>query len=202
MDALIEAANSPDYPAEVVLVLSNSAQAEGLSKAGNAGIKTCVVNHKQFDNRSAFEAAMQAELEATETELICLAGFMRLLTDGFVSTWHNRMMNIHPSLLPAYKGLDTHSRVIRDGGRITGCTVHYVRPQMDQGPIIAQAAVPVHANDTEESLAARVLAAEHTIYPMALKMVANETVRVAGEKVQFEGNDMDQPALVSPAPPG
>lgn len=202
MDALIEAAKSPDYPAEVVLVLSNSAQAEGLSKAGNAGIKTCVVNHKQFDNRSAFEAAMQAELEATETELICLAGFMRLLTDGFVSTWHNRMMNIHPSLLPAYKGLDTHSRVIRDGGRITGCTVHYVRPQMDQGPIIAQAAVPVHANDTEESLAARVLAAEHTIYPMALKMVANETVRVAGEKVQFEGNDMDQPALVSPAPPG
>lgn len=199
MDALIAAAKARDFPAEIVLVLSNSSDAKGLSKATNAGIATSVVDHKQFDSRSEFEEAMQVELQAKGVDLICLAGFMRLLTDGFVSAWHNRMINIHPSLLPAYKGLDTHSRVIRDGGRITGCTVHYVRPQMDQGPIVAQAAVPVHANDTEASLAARVLAAEHTIYPMALKLVANETVRVAGEKVQFEGEDKDQPALVSPA---
>ncbi len=200
MDALIAAAHSPDYPAEIVLVLSNSPSAEGLAKATKAGIATAAIDHKSFESRADFEAAVQAELETANVDLICLAGFMRLLTDAFVGAWHNRMINIHPSLLPAYKGLDTHRRVIRDGGRITGCTVHYVRPQMDQGPIIAQAAVPVHANDTDESLAERVLTAEHAIYPMALKMVANETVRVAGEKVRFEGEDVDQAALLSPAP--
>ena len=200
MDALITAAQSPDYPAEIVLVVSNTPDAEGLVKAANAGIKSAAIDHKGFEGRAEFEAAVQAALDAESVELICLAGFMRLLTDGFVGAWHNRMINIHPSLLPAYKGLDTHRRVIRDGGRITGCTVHYVRPQMDQGPIIAQAAVPVHANDTDDILAKRVLAAEHTIYPMALKMVANETVRVAGEKVRFEGEDVDQAPLLSPAP--
>ncbi|NNF77008.1 MAG: phosphoribosylglycinamide formyltransferase [Rhizobiales bacterium] len=200
MDALIAAAQSPDYPAEIVLVLSNSPSAEGLAKASKAGIATTVIDHKGFEGRAEFEAAVQVELEAANVDLICLAGFMRLLTDAFVGAWHNRMINIHPSLLPAYKGLDTHRRVILDGGRITGCTVHFVRPQMDQGPIIAQAAVPVHANDTDDSLAERVLTAEHAIYPMALKMVANETVRVAGEKVWFEGEDIDQAALLSPAP--
>ena len=187
MVALIEAAKAADFPAEIVLVLSNMPGAAGLAKAAEAGIATAVVEHKKYEGRAEFEAAMQAQLEAAGVELVCLAGFMRLLTDSFVSAWHNRMINIHPSLLPAYKGLDTHRRVIRDGGRITGCTVHFVRPQMDQGPIIAQAAVPVHADDTDASLAARVLAAEHAIYPMALEMVANETVRVAGEKVRFEG---------------
>lgn len=200
MDALIASSNVPDYPAEIVLVLSNAPGAEGLAKAAKAGIATVAIDHKSFDGRSEFEAAMQAELEAANVDLICLAGFMRLLTDTFVGHWHNRMINIHPSLLPAYKGLDTHRRVIRDGGRVTGCTVHYVRPQMDHGPIIAQAAVPVHAVDTDESLAERVLKAEHAIYPMALRMVADETVRVAGEKVRFEGSDVDQQALLSPAP--
>ncbi len=199
MDALITAAASSDFPAEIVLVMSNSPEALGLEKAKNAGIPTQVVDHKEFDSRQDFEAALQAELDSAEIELVCLAGFMRLLTDGFVTAWHNRMINIHPSLLPAYTGLHTHSRVIRDGGRITGCTVHFVRPQMDQGPIIAQAAVPVHANDTDDSLAARVLTAEHAIYPMALKMVANGTVRVTGEKVRFEGKDLEQQALLSPA---
>ncbi len=199
MDALITAAASADFPAEIVLVMSNSPEALGLEKAKNAGIPAQVVDHKEFDSRQDFEAALQAELDSAEIELVCLAGFMRLLTDGFVTAWHNRMINIHPSLLPAYTGLHTHSRVIRDGGRITGCTVHFVRPQMDQGPIIAQAAVPVHANDTDDSLAARVLTAEHAIYPMALKMVANETVRVTGEKVMFEGKDLEQQAMLSPA---
>ncbi len=199
MDALITAAASSDFPAEIALVMSNSPEALGLEKAKKAGIPTQVVDHKEFDSRQDFEAALQAELDSAEIELVCLAGFMRLLTDGFVTAWHNRMINIHPSLLPAYTGLHTHSRVIRDGGRITGCTVHFVRPQMDQGPIIAQAAVPVHANDTDDSLAARVLTAEHAIYPMALKMVANETVRVTGEKVRFEGKDLEQQALLSPA---
>ncbi len=199
MDALIAGAAASDFPAEIVLVVSNSPEAEGLKKAQKAGIATCAIDHKGFDSRQEFEAAIQAELETAEIDLVCLAGFMRLLTDGFVNAWHNRMINIHPSLLPAYKGLDTHSRVIRDGGRITGCTVHFVRPQMDQGPIIAQAAVPVHADDTDDSLAARVLKAEHALYPMALKMVANETVRVTGETVRFEGKDVEQDALLSPA---
>ncbi len=199
MEALMEAAASDAFPAKIVLVLSNVPDAPGLAKAASAGIPTKAIDHKEFEDRPQFEAAVQAELDAAGVELVCLAGFMRLLTDEFVTAWHNRMINIHPSLLPSYKGLDTHRRVIRDGGRITGCTVHYVRSQMDQGPIIAQAAVPVHADDTDERLAARVLDAEHALYPMALEMVANGTVRVAGEKVRFEGQDLEQPALLSPA---
>ena len=191
MVALMEAAASETFPAEIVLVLSNVPDAPGLARAAAAGIATTAIDHKAFEDRPQFEAAVQAELEVAGVELVCLAGFMRLLTDEFVTTWHNRMINIHPSLLPSYKGLDTHRRVIRDGGRITGCTVHYVRAQMDQGPIIAQAAVPVHADDTDERLAARVLDAEHALYPMALEMVANGTVRVAGEKVRFEGQDLE-----------
>lgn len=199
MVALMEASASEEFPAEIVLVLSNVPDAPGLAKAAAAGIQTKAIDHKAFEDRPQFEAAVQEELDAAGVELVCLAGFMRLLTDEFVTAWHNRMINIHPSLLPSYKGLDTHRRVIRDGGRITGCTVHYVRAQMDQGPIIAQAAVPVQADDTDDRLAARVLEAEHALYPMALEMVANGTVRVAGEKVRFEGKDMDQPALLSPA---
>ncbi len=202
MVALMEASAIDTFPAEIVLVLSNVPDAPGLAKAAAAGIQTKAIDHKAFEDRPQFEAAVQAELDAADVELVCLAGFMRLLTDEFVTAWHNRMINIHPSLLPSYKGLDTHRRVIRDGGRITGCTVHYVRSQMDQGPIIAQAAVPVHADDTDERLAARVLEAEHALYPMALELVANGTVRVAGEKVRFEGKDLDQPALLSPAKTG
>ena len=197
--ALMEASASDEFPAQIVLVLSNVPDAPGLAKAAAAGIQTKAIDHKAFDDRPQFEAAVQAELDAAGVELVCLAGFMRLLTDEFVTTWHNRMINIHPSLLPSYKGLDTHRRVIRDGVRMTGCTVHYVRSQMDQGPIIAQAAVPVHADDTDERLAARVLEAEHALYPMALELVANGTVRVAGEKVRFEGKDLEQSALLSPA---
>ncbi|MEM8690153.1 MAG: phosphoribosylglycinamide formyltransferase [Pseudomonadota bacterium] len=199
MVALVEASAADAFPAEIVLVLSNVPGAPGLAKAAAAGIQTKSIDHKAFEYRPQFEAAVQAELDTAGVELVCLAGFMRLLTDEFVTAWHNRMINIHPSLLPSYKGLDTHRRVIRDGGRMTGCTVHYVRSQMDQGPIIAQAAVPVHADDTDERLAARVLQAEHALYPMALEMVANGTVRVAGEKVRFEGKDLEQAALLSPA---
>lgn len=199
MVALVEASAADAFPAEIVLVLSNVPGAPGLAKAAAAGIQTKSIDHKAFEDRPQFEAAVQAELDTAGVELVCLAGFMRLLTDEFVTAWHNRMINIHPSLLPSYKGLDTHRRVIRDGGRMTGCTVHYVRSQMDQGPIIAQAAVPVHADDTDERLAARVLQAEHALYPMALEMVANGTVRVAGEKVRFEGKDLEQAALLSPA---
>ncbi len=199
MMSLITAAKAQDFPSEICLVVSNNPQAEGLKKAAAEGVKTAAVDHKSFETRQAFEAEIQELLEDAQIELVCLAGFMRLMTEGFVNTWRNRMINIHPSLLPAYKGLDTHLRVIRDGGRMTGCTVHFVRPLMDQGPIIAQAAVGILANDTPDTLAARVLEAEHQIYPMALKLMAEETVRVTGEKVRFDGRETIKPALIAPA---
>ena len=199
MMSLIAAARTEDFPSEICLVISNAPGAPGLGKATAEGIETATVDHKAYETREAFEAEIQKLLDAANIELICLAGFMRLMTDGFVNAWRNRMINIHPSLLPSYKGLDTHRRVLRDGGRMTGCTVHFVRPLMDQGPIIAQAAVGIMADDTPESLAARVLQAEHQIYPMALKLVAEETVRVTGEKVRFDGKESVAPVLIAPA---
>lgn len=199
MASLIEAAKDPAYPAEIVLVLSNRPDAPGLQKAQAAGLTTVGLDHKAFEGREAFEAEMQSHLEEHNIELVCLAGFLRLMTDGFVNTWRNRMINIHPSLLPSYKGLDTHARVLRDGGRISGCTVHYVRPQMDEGPVIAQAAVGVLADDTEETLAARVLQAEHQIYPMALKLVAEGSVKVSSEKARFYAEEAENAPLISPA---
>ncbi len=200
--SLIEAAKQADYPAEICLVMSNRPDAPGLEIAGASGIKTVGLDHKQFESREAFEAELQSHLDTENIELICLAGFMRLMTSAFVNTWRNRMINIHPSLLPAYKGLDTHERVLRDGGRISGCTVHFVRPEMDEGPIIAQAAVAVRSDDTSDTLAARVLQAEHRIYPMALRIVAGDSIQVSGDHARFEGKEFDQPALISPAVPG
>lgn len=181
--ALIEACKAPDYPAEIVLVVSNAPHAQGLAHAEEAAIPTCSVNHKDFASREAFDAALNRALEAARVELLCNAGFMRLHTEGFVRGWWNRHLNIHPSLLPAFPGLHTHARVLESGAKISGCTVHFVRPQMDSGPIIAQAAVPVRAGDTEDSLGARVLAAEHRLYPHALRLVASGAVRVEGESV-------------------
>ena len=199
MAALIEAAKDENYPADIVLVLSNRPDAPGLQTARDEGIATVGLDHKAHDSREAFEAELQSHLEDHDIELVCLAGFLRLMTDGFVNSWRNRMINIHPSLLPSYKGLDTHARVLRDGGRISGCTVHYVRPQMDEGPIIAQAAVGVLADDTEDTLGARVLEAEHLIYPMALKLVAEGAVQVTAEKTRFFGEEALKPPLISPA---
>ena len=199
MAALIEAAKDESYPADIVLVLSNRPDAPGLQTARDVGIAAVGLDHKAHDTREAFEAELQHHLEDHDIELVCLAGFLRLMTDGFVNSWRNRMINIHPSLLPSYKGLDTHARVLRDGGRISGCTVHYVRPQMDEGPIIAQAAVGVLADDTEDTLGARVLEAEHLIYPMALKLVAEGAVQVTAEKTRFFGEEALKPPLISPA---
>jgi phosphoribosylglycinamide formyltransferase 1 len=181
MVALIEAAKHPAYPAEIVLVLSNEPNAEGLKRAAASGIRTVVVDHRKFGkDREAFERALQAELQAHKIELVCLAGFMRLLTPWFVRQWDGRLINIHPALLPAFKGLDTHARALAAGAKEHGATVHFVVPEMDSGPIIAQAAVPVHPGDTEATLAARVLEAEHRIYPQALKLVAEGRVRQTG----------------------
>jgi phosphoribosylglycinamide formyltransferase-1 len=188
MVALIEAAKDPAYPAEIVVVLSNDPAAQGLQRAAAANIPTSVVDHRRFGrDREAFERAMQRELEARNVELVCLAGFMRLLTSWFVRQWEGRMLNIHPALLPAFKGLDTHARALQSGAKQHGATVHFVVPEMDAGPIIAQGAVSVLAGDTEASLAARVLEVEHRIYPQALRLVAEGRVRIENGKCLIDG---------------
>jgi phosphoribosylglycinamide formyltransferase-1 len=179
MVALIDAAQEKDFPAEIVLVVSNEPAAQGLDHARAAGIVTTVVDHRPYGrDRAAFERALQAAIEPHKIDLICLAGFMRLLTPWFIGQWDARLLNIHPALLPAFKGLDTHARALAAGAKEHGATVHFVVPEMDSGPIIVQEAVPVLRDDTEASLAARVLAIEHRIYPQALRIVAEG--RIAG----------------------
>lgn len=172
MLSLVEAARAPDYPAEIALVLSNRPDAEGLVRARQLGVATAAVDHTAFPDRPAFDAALDGTLRQAGIEIVCLAGFLRVLTDGFVQSWQGRMINIHPSLLPAYKGLHTHERVLADGVTLHGCTVHHVVPELDSGAVIAQASVPVLPGDTAASLAARVLAEEHRLYPAALATVA------------------------------
>jgi phosphoribosylglycinamide formyltransferase-1 len=173
MAALIAAAKKPDYPAEIALVLSNRPDAPGLKRAAAEGTVTAVVDHGEFGkDRGGFERAVQALLEVHRIDIVCLAGFMRLLTPWLVARWSGRMINIHPALLPAFKGLRTHERALEAGVKIHGATVHFVVPEVDSGPIIAQAAVPVRDDDTPDTLAARVLAAELRVYPLALALVA------------------------------
>lgn len=174
MQALVEACRAADFPADVALVLSNRSDAAGLDYARAQGLATAVVDHKAFGkDRESFERAMQAELEQAGVKLVCLAGFMRLLTPWFIEQWHNRLINIHPSLLPAFKGLRTHERALETGVKLHGCTVHFVRPDMDVGPIIAQRAVGVLDDDTPDTLGSRVLAEEHRIYPHALRQIVH-----------------------------
>jgi len=172
MRALIEAAKTKDYPAEIVLVISNVADAGGLDFARKHGIKTEIIEHQKFPSREIFDNAMDVALKAANTEIVALAGFMRLLSPRFVESWQGKMINIHPSLLPAYKGLHTHKRAIEAGEKFHGCTVHFVTPELDDGPTILQAKVPVMPGDSEATLAARVLEQEHKIYPEALRLVA------------------------------
>lgn len=180
MQSLVKASKAEDFPAEIVTVLSNNPEAAGLDFAKKHGIPTKVINHRDFDNREDFDAEISEYLTSQRVDLICLAGFMRLLTSDFVNKWRDRIINIHPSLLPAFKGLHVHERAIESGTRFTGCTVHYVRPEMDDGPIIAQAAVPILQEDTADTLAARILVEEHRIYPLALRLIAERKVRVHG----------------------
>jgi phosphoribosylglycinamide formyltransferase-1 len=188
MAALIEAAKDKNYPAEIVLVLSNCPDAGGLATARSHGIATQAVDHTTFGkDRAAFERALQTVLEEHRIDLVCLAGFMRLLSPLLVGQWQNRMLNIHPALLPAFKGLDTHKRAIEAGAKIHGATVHFVVPEMDAGPIIMQGMVAVRDGDTEQSLAARVLAAEHRIYPEALRLVAEGRVNVVDGRCLIDG---------------
>ena len=198
MQALIEDCAQADSPAEIALVISNKAEAGGLARASAVGIATDVVSHRAYADRAAFEAEIDAKLRAAKIQFVCLAGFMRILSDEFVAAWRDRMINIHPSLLPSFRGLDTHARALAAGVRFHGCTVHFVRPEMDTGPIIVQAAVPIESADTPDSLAARVLSAEHRIYPMALRWIAEGRVRVENERAIIDGAVALTDPLINP----
>jgi phosphoribosylglycinamide formyltransferase-1 len=199
MVALIEAAKEPGYPAEIALVMSNRADAGGLAIATQAGVTTAVLDHKPFGkDRAAFEAALQAVLDQHRITLICLGGFMRLFSAPFVERWSGRMLNIHPSLLPSFPGLDPHGQAIRAGVTISGATVHFVIPETDAGPIVMQAAVPVAGDDTAEVLAARVLQAEHRIYPQALRLLAEGRLRVTDGRCQVAGGTIPLGNLIAP----
>jgi phosphoribosylglycinamide formyltransferase-1 len=200
MAALIEAAKDKSYPAEIALVVSNRPDAGGLLVAQAEGIATDVVDHAQFGkDRAAFERALQALLEKHRIELVALAGFMRLLTPDFVNRWRERLLNIHPALLPAFKGLDTHKRALEAATKIHGATVHFVVAEMDSGPIIAQGAVAVRSDDSEQTLAARVLKVEHQIYPLALRLVAEGRVRVENGRCLIDGAPVPDASKLAPA---
>ena len=185
MASLIAAAQDPAFPAEIALVVSNRPDAPGLARAAEAGIRTAIVDHKAHPDRAAFEVALSEVLSREQIAFICLAGFMRIFTDPFAEAWSGRMLNIHPSLLPSFKGLHPHRQALEAGCRIHGCTVHFVVPELDSGPIVAQAAVPVLPGDTEDALADRVLAEEHRLYPLGLKLVATGAARLVGGKVEI-----------------
>jgi phosphoribosylglycinamide formyltransferase-1 len=198
LQALLDACAKPGFPAAVVRVISNVAGAYGLERASRAGIATEVIDHRGFAGREAFDTALDKAIRATGAQLVCLAGFMRLLTPGFAEAWSGRLINIHPSLLPCFKGLHTHRRAIEAGVRIHGCTVHFVTPDLDDGPILVQAAVPVLGADDEDSLAARVLAAEHRIYPLAVKLIAEGRVTIDGRSVRLARETAASDALLNP----
>jgi phosphoribosylglycinamide formyltransferase-1 len=200
MLALIEAARAPDYPAEIALVISSRPDAPGLERARAAGIKAIAIDHKGFATREAFDAAVEAALVDAGVGLVCHAGFMRIQSEAFAARWLGRQLNIHPSLLPSFKGLKPQQQALDAGVRIAGCTVHFVTPELDSGPIIAQAAVPVHEGDTAESLAERILTAEHRLYPLALRLVAAGQARLQGGRVVVERPFNEPDCLFSPAP--
>ncbi|MDR7223237.1 phosphoribosylglycinamide formyltransferase [Aminobacter aminovorans] len=187
MAALIDAAADPAFPAEIVGVISDKANAPGLGIAASRGVATKVVTRADYASKEAHDEAIATALDTFGAEIVALAGYMRLLTNGFVEKWQGRMINIHPALLPSFKGLDTHQRALDAGIRVHGCTVHFVTPEMDDGPIIAQAAVPVLIDDDEPTLSARVLKAEHRLYPLALRLFAEGKVRMEGSRTAYSG---------------
>ena len=199
LQALLDACAEPGFPTEIVLVISNIAGAYGLERAKLAGVPSLVTDHKAYPTREAFDADMDKAIRAAGAELICLAGFMRLLSQGFSEAWNGKMINVHPALLPSFKGLHTHRKALEAGVKLHGCTVHFVTPELDDGPIIVQAAVPVLPTDDEDTLAHRVLEQEHKAYPLALKLVAEGRVTVEGRVVKVAGADDPGLRLVNPA---
>jgi phosphoribosylglycinamide formyltransferase-1 len=198
MMALVEAACMPSYPAEIVAVISNRPQAAGLTWARDQGLKTVSLDHRDYASRESFDEALHQKLIGTGAQLVACAGFMRLMSPKLVDRWHNAMINIHPSLLPSFKGLDTHKRALTAGARITGCTVHIVRPKMDEGPILGQAAVPVLDGDTPELLAERVLAAEHRLYPQILSLFAANQYNIDQDVAHLKAEYIEGSTLFSP----
>ena len=199
MAALIDAAKARDFPAEIALVVSSRPATEGLALAKSKSVATATIDHVAYKSREEFEAELAKQLAAAKIDIVCLAGFMRVLTADFVKRWKGRLLNVHPSLLPAFKGLDTHVRALDAGVKVHGCSVHFVVPELDSGPIVIQAAVPVLEGDDEEELAMRVLAAEHRIYPTALRLLAEGRLTIEGERVVVAGADGEgDRALVSP----
>jgi phosphoribosylglycinamide formyltransferase-1 len=199
MSALIEAARTQDFPAEIAVVVSNKADAAGIAKARAAGIPVDVVESRPFGkDRAGFEKALQTVLDQRSVDLVCLAGFMRLFTPEFVQRWHGRMLNIHPSLLPAFPGLDPHGQALKAGVKISGATVHFVTPDTDAGPILIQGAVAVKDDDTAETLSERILAVEHRIYPAAVRLVADMRVRIDGERCVTEGAVATDAIMIAP----
>ena len=200
MAALIEAAMAADFPAEIAVVISNKADAGGLAKAAASGVPTVTIESKPFGkDRAAFETALQSALDQYQVDLICLGGFMRLFTADFVQRWHGRMLNIHPSLLPSFPGLDPHGQALRAGVKISGATVHFVIPETDAGPIVMQGAIAVGDDDTPDTLAARILEIEHRIYPDALRLLASGRIRLEGDICKTAGSAGTADTLISPA---
>ena len=198
LQALLDACADPDFPAEIALVISNIPDVYALERATRAGVPTQVIRHKDFASREAFDTALDEALRSAGIELVCLAGFMRLLTPGFTESWRDHLINIHPSLLPSFRGLHTHERALEAGVRVHGCTVHVVRPELDEGPIIVQGAVPVLPDDTADSLAARVLEVEHRIYPLALRLLAEGRAVVDGSVVRLVDVETREKPLINP----
>lgn len=200
MEALLRARDAGQLPVKIAAVISNKADAKGLETAAKAGIATAVVDHKAHPDRESFDTALAACIDGFSPDLVVLAGFMRILTAGFVRHYEGRLLNIHPSLLPAFPGLHTHQRAIDEGVRIHGCTVHFVTAELDHGPVVVQAAVPVLDGDTEDSLSARVLACEHQIYPQAVRWFAEDRLQIDGLKVRINAPLADAQRLISPTP--
>jgi phosphoribosylglycinamide formyltransferase 1 len=200
MAALIQAAKAEDFPAEIAVVISNRSDADGLEKARASGVPTIVIESKPFGkNRAAFEAVLQPALDQHKIDLICLGGFMRLFTAEFVRRWYGRMLNIHPSLLPLFPGLDPHGQALRAGVKISGATVHFVIPETDAGPIVMQGAVAVRDDDTADTLAERILKIEHRIYPDALRLLASSRIRLEGDVCKTATSAGSDVTLISPA---
>lgn len=200
MQSILDACESPEYPAKVAIVISDNADAKGLEVAKYCGIKTLVIDKKNFADKAAFETELSNALKKHDVEWVCLAGFMRILSSDFVDNWHNKIINIHPSLLPAFKGLDCHQKAIDAGVRFSGCTVHIVRPEMDVGPIIIQAVVPITKNDDAESLSARILHYEHVLYPESIRLLITGEAMINGEKVDIHNGRWQKTGHVNPAP--
>jgi len=200
LKALLEHCAPPAASAEIALVISNQPAAGGLAHARTAGIPAAVIDHRQHEARESFEAEIEAALKNHSIETVCLAGFMRILSAGFVARWQDRLLNIHPSLLPALRGLDTHRRALEAGVRFHGCTVHFLRAEVDAGPIILQGVLAVRPDDTPDSLAARVLTLEHRCYPQALELVAAGRVRLEGERAIIDGVTAPDLMLINPLP--